>query len=312
VNRWTAETEIAMSRLTTWIGIGRNKFSDWRERYGRVNEHNAWVPRDHWLEDWEERAILDFRVAHPDEGYRCMTFMMLDADVVALSPSSVYRVLKKAGFLETWNRKPSKKGTGFHQPARPHEHWHIDIAYLNLGGTFYCLCTMIDGYSRYVVGWDIRASMTEADVEVIVQKTRERFPDARPRIISDNGPQFVSRDFAAFIRETQMTHVRTSPYYPQSNGKIERCFKTYRGAMRFVNPVTPGEAMAATSRILQHYNEERLHAAIGYVTPKDKLEGREGEIFAARDRKLEEARRRRAEARAAGRALAAAELVAIG
>lgn len=287
-----------MMRFTAWLGIRRGKFSDWRERYGRVNEHNARVPRDHWLEEREEQAIIDYRMEHPDVGYRCLTFMMLDADVVAVSPSSVYRVLKEARLLDTWNRKPSKKGTGFVQPLRPHEHWHIDITYLNLGGTFYYLFAILDGYSRYVVGWDIRAHMTEADVEVIVQKAREQFPGVTPRIISDNGPQFVSRDFAVFIRETQMTHVRTSPYYPQSNGKLERGFQTYKGALRFANPVTPEEAKAATARILKHYNEERLHSAIGYVTPKDKLEGRETKIFAARDRKLEEARARRSAARA--------------
>lgn len=291
-----------MTRFTTWIGMTRSKFYDWRERYGRANEHNAWVPRDHWLEDWEKRAIVGYRMEHPDEGYRSMTFMMLDDDVVAVSPSSVYRVLRQVGLLEKWNRTSSRKGTGFVQPTRLHEHWHMDIAHLNLGGTFYYLCAIIDGYSRYVVGWDIRARMTEGDVELILQKARERFPGVTPRIVSDNGPQFVSKDFKAFIRETQMTHVRTSPYYPQSNGKMERCFKTYRGALRFANPVTAEEAKIATAGILKHYNDERLHSAIGYITPKDKLEGREAAIFAARDRKLEAARDRRAAARARLRA----------
>lgn len=147
-----------MTHITTWIGIRRGKFSDWRERYGRVNEHNAWVPRDHWLEDWEKQAIRGYWKEHADVGYRSLTFMMLDADVVAASPSSVYRVLSEAGILDRWNRTPSKKGTGFVHPARPHEHWHIDITYLNLGGTFYYLCAILDGYSRYVVGWDIRPS----------------------------------------------------------------------------------------------------------------------------------------------------------
>ena len=81
---------------------------------------------------------------------------------------------------------------------------------------------MLDGASRYLVAWAIRESMTEADVEVILQRAKERFPEARPRIISDNGPQFIAKDFKEFIRISGMTHVRTSPYYPQSNGKMER------------------------------------------------------------------------------------------
>jgi len=52
------------------------------------------------------------------------------ADIVAVSPSSVYRVLTNAGLLNRWNRKESKKGTGFVQPLEAHEHWHIDISYI--------------------------------------------------------------------------------------------------------------------------------------------------------------------------------------
>ena len=121
--------------------LGTSKFHDWKDRYGKVNEHNGQVPRDWWLEDWEKQAILDFHDRHPLEGYRRLTFMMLDDDVVAVSPSSAYRVLKNAGRLDRSWAAPSKKGTGFVQPLRPHEHWHVDISYINVGGTFYFLFT---------------------------------------------------------------------------------------------------------------------------------------------------------------------------
>ena len=187
------------------------------------------VPRDCWLEDWEKQAILDFHAEYPLEGYRRLTFMMLDADVVAVSPSSVYRVLKDAGLMQRHNSKPSLKGKGFEQPLRPHEHWHVDVSYLNIAGTFFYLCSLLDGCSRFIVHWEIRETMTEADVETILQRARERYPDARPRIISDNGPQFIAKDFKEFIRLCGMTHVRTSPYYPQSNGKIERWHRIAQG-----------------------------------------------------------------------------------
>jgi transposase InsO family protein len=104
---------------------------------------------------WEKKAICDFAVGHPLEGYRRLTFMMLDQDVVAVAPSSVYRVLKANGLLQRWNRTPSKKGTGFQQPTAPHEHWHIDIAYIYICGTFYYLCSVLDGASRFIVHWEI-------------------------------------------------------------------------------------------------------------------------------------------------------------
>jgi putative transposase len=156
-------------RFLAWLGVAASKFHDWRARYGLVNEHNALVPRDWWLEPWEKTAILEFHAGHPLEGYRRLTFMMLDADVVAVSPSSVYRVLRDAGLIKAHNSKPSLKGKGFVQPLRPHEHWHVDISYINVAGTFFYLCSLLDGCSRFIVHWEIRESMTEAEVETILE-----------------------------------------------------------------------------------------------------------------------------------------------
>jgi putative transposase len=294
VREWSDKTEIAAERFVGWIGISRGKYYDWRKRYGKANEHNALIPRDHWLTAEEREAIIAFHERFPLEGYRRLTFMMIDQDVVAVSPSSVYRVLAGAGLLDRWNVKPSKKGTGCVQPLRAHEHWHIDVAYLNLGGTFYYLCSVLDGASRAIVHWEIREAMTEADVECILQRAREAYPDEKPRIISDNGPQFVAKDFKEFIRLTGMTHVRTSPYYPQSNGKIERWHKTLKGdAIRPGQPDSLDQAQSLVARFVEHYNTARLHSAIGYITPFDFMAGRSAEIWAARDAKLEAAREAR-------------------
>lgn len=303
VTAFAAKTELSVIKLVAWLGLAKGKFYSWKDRYGRVNEHNASVPRDHWIEDWERDAIIEFHGMYPLEGYRRLAFMMLDMTKVAVSPSTTYRVLRRANLLDRWNPKPSKKGTGFVQPLAPHKHWHIDVAYLNIAGTFYYLCSILDGYSRSIVHWEIRESMTEDDVEVILQRAREKYPFALPRIISDNGPQFISRDFKAFIREAGMTHVRTAPYYPQSNGKIERWHKTLKTTtIRPKAPETLEEAICVVTEFVEHYNNVRLHSALGYVTPADKLAGREKAIFVERDRKLEAARDRRQERRREARA----------
>jgi len=294
VRYWSDRTELKAEKMVNWIGITRSKYYDWRCRYGKVNEHNAWIPRDFWLADWEKQAIVDYYHGHPLEGYRRLTYMMMDADIVAVSPSSVYRVLTKAGLLKRCNRKTSKKGDGFVQPLKPHEHWHIDISYINICGTFYYLCSILDGFSRYIVHWEIRESMTEADVEIILQRAREKFPDAEPRIISDNGPQFIAKDFKEFIRISGMTHVKTSPYYPQSNGKLERYHRTIKGTCIRVNtPLSLSDAQRLVTDFVDHYNNKRLHSAIGYITPKDKLEGRAETILAQREDKLASAREAR-------------------
>jgi transposase InsO family protein len=295
VRRWSNRTQLPAKRLVQWIGLAMSKYYDWAKRYGQVNEHHRLVPRDHWLETWEREAILAFHAQHPLEGYRRLTYMLVDADLVAASPATVYRVLKQAGCFARWNRSESLKGQGFQQPLAPHDHWHIDISYVNVCGTFYYLVSVLDGCSRYIVHWELRESMKEADVEIVLQRAREAFPAATPRIISDNGPQFVARDFKEFIRISGMTHVRTSPYYPQSNGKVERWHGTLkRDCLRPRVPLRVEEARLLVAQFVQHYNHTRLHSALGYVTPADRLAGRQQSIFAARDQKLAAARERRA------------------
>lgn len=298
VTEMSSKTDISISSIVDWLRLGRSKYYDWQKRYGKVNEHNGWIPRDFWLEDWEKEAIVDYFIKHPLEGYRRLTYMMMDENIVAVSPASVYRVLKCGGLMELRNVKPSSKGKGFKQPLVAHQHWHTDVTYLNLGGTFYYMCSVLDGFSRYIVHWEIRESMKEKDVEIIFQRAIEKFPDVSPRIISDNGPQFVAKDFKEFIRIKGMTHVRTSLYYPQSNGKQERMQGLIKQeCIRPKCPKSLEQARKIVGEYVEHYNNKRLHSAIGYVTPKDMLEGKQKKILAERDQKLQSARMKRKQKR---------------
>lgn len=305
IGYWTGRAELPAKQFLSWLALGPSKFHTWKQRYGTAHEHNGKIPRDFWLEDWERAAILEYHDRHPLEGYRRLCFMMLDDDVVAVSPATVYRVLKAAGRLDRRTFSPSKKGAGFVQPDKPHQHWHVDVSYINIDGTFYYLTSVLDGASRFIVHWELRESMTEQEVEVILQKAVEEHPEVQPRVITDNGPQFIARDFKQFIRLIGATHVRTSPYYPQSNGKIERWHGSLkRECIRPACPATVEEARRRVAAFVAHYNHVRLHSAIGYITPADKLAGLEQVIFAERDRKLEEARQQRQLARHALREVA--------
>lgn len=292
------QTERALSWLLSKASLGKSRYYDWRKRYGKANEHNGKVPRDTWLTPEEMEAIVTWFKEHPFDGYRRCCYVMMDADVVAVSPASVYRVLSKAGLLNNRKLRPSKKGSGFVQPLKAHDHWHIDIAYVNCGGTFYYLCSVLDGFSRMIVHYELKEQMKEADVELILQRAKEKYPDARPRVISDNGPQFIARDFKEYIRLAGMTHVRTSPFYPQSNGKLERFHKSIKSeCIRPKCAQTREEAQRNIEQYVEYYNDERLHSAIGYVTPKQMLEGRQKSIFKQREKKLEIAREERRQKR---------------
>jgi len=129
------------------------------------------------------------------------------------------------------------------------------------------------------VEWDLRESVTEAQIEILLQRAREKFPDARPRIISGNGPQFIAKDFKEFIRISGMTHVRTTPYYPQSNGKIERWNKSIKTqGIRPGVPLSLAEGRSVTGQYIAYYNDKRLHSSIEYRGQKDMLEGRRSQI----------------------------------
>lgn len=295
VEEGACRTGLPVKHLLKWLGLSGGKYHAWKARRGAPNRHNGAQPRHFWLLGWEREAIIAFAVGHPQEGYRRLSYMMLDADVVAVSPSSVYRVLQEAGLLGRHIPAASTKGNGFAAPAGPHAHWHIDVSYINLAGTFYYLCAVLDGYSRSIVHWEIRERMQEPDVEIILQRARERFPGAQPRIISDNGPQFIAKDFKEYIRLMGMTHVRTSPFYPQSNGKLERWHQSLkRECIRPNSPVCLNDARRLVEKYVTEYNEVRLHSAIGYIAPKHKLLGQAEAIFAQRQAKLTAAAAKRA------------------
>jgi len=188
-------------------------------------------------------------------------------------------------------RKNKGNGLGYTQSVGPQKEWYIDISYVNVLGTFMFLVDIIDGHSRYVVYHELRASMEEKDIELVVQKALDKFPDRKPRIISDHGSQFIAKDFKKFIRYAGLVHTFTSVGYPQSNGKIERLFRPLKtDCIRRQSFLSPDDARNQISEYICYYNKKRLHSAIGYVTPFDKLIGRDREILAAREQKLARAR----------------------
>ncbi|MCZ2142223.1 MAG: IS3 family transposase [Ignavibacteriales bacterium] len=266
-------TDYTIKSLLTLIGISTAKFYDWRKRSGTGNRHNGKIPKGGYLLNWERKAIIDYAREHPGEGYRRLTYLMLDADVVAVSPSTTYRVLKSAGLLNRWNTvKSSKKGTGFVQPTGIHQHWHTDIKYVNFKGSFLFLISVIDGYSRYIVHHELRTNMQEIDVQITLQRALEKCEGYRPRIISDNGSQFVSKDFAAFLRFAGLEHIRTSVSYPQANGKIERYHRTIRReCFARTSMIDLDDAREQVGKFIDYYNTERLHSSLFFLTPEDFL-----------------------------------------
>lgn len=299
VARISALTGLPGRILLQTLKLSAPKFSAWRKVYGQPRQRRT-TPCRHWILPEEKAAVVEFKRAHMTVGYRALTWMMIDADIVFLSPSTVLRILAENSLNSRWTSPPGEpRRAGFTQPQAAHEQWHTDIAYVNMRGTFVFLISVIDGYSRAVLAWDIRERMETFDVSMVVTAAHERWiagTDLRPRLISDNGSQFLSGEFKDFLREQGIRHSRTAVGHPQSNGKIERFHKTAKQEhLRQAPAVSLEEMRSQFGEWIEQFNNVRLHSAIGYVAPYDALFGRRDAIIADRQEKLLAAKRRRQE-----------------
>lgn len=293
-----ADSQLSLSKVIRMTGISRNKYYDWQRRLGKGNNHNGQAPKSHWLTPQERQAIIDYARSYISsnsyyikDGYRRIAYCGLDENVFAVSPTSVYRVLSKTGLLNKWKGvRRSGKGSGYRQPAAPHQQWHTDIKYINFQGTFLFFISVMDGYSRYILHHELRKTMTEFDVQITLQRAHEKYPDAKPKVISDNGSQYISKDFQLFLREVGFQHIKTSPFYPQSNGKIERFHRSLEDeCVRTNSMINLDDARRQIAKYIEHYNNRRLHSALFYLRPIDFIEGNIDELLRARQEKLDKA-----------------------
>lgn len=243
--------------------------------------------------DVEVQAIVDYRKLHMDVGYRKLTWMMVDENICFLSESSVYQILSDRDLLSPWlNNQLDPAGKEYkNKPKYPHHHWHTDIAYIKIGNIFYFLIMLLDGYSRFLLDWELMPDMLGSSVEMFVQKGKEKYPWAHPMLIHDNGGQFISKDFKELVSRINITSVHTRRNHPQTNGKIERMNGTVKNeALRPNSPSSYQEACEILNQYAYTYNYQRLHAGINYLRPADMLFGRGNKILNEREIKIKYAR----------------------
>jgi putative transposase len=188
----------------------------------------------------------------------------------------------------------TSKGKGFKQPLKPHKNWHTDISYVKIQHRFYFFICVLDGYSRFIVHWDLGENMKENDVAIDQQTALEKISGVHPRYITDNGKQFTGKESQYFIALHGLTHVRTSPYYPQSNGKVERFHGTIKKErIRKKALLDQGHAKIIIGAYIAFYNNQQLHSANAYILPDDQLAGRDNKIHEERRKKIHAARLKR-------------------
>lgn len=302
VRRMHQECGASICQLCSYIEITPQRFADWQKRVGTENRHNCRIPRKNQVLPEERRQIVSFYQEHREDGYRRCAYMMMDQNLVAVSPSTFYNVLREADALRKFPGYANpNRGKGFHQPLKAHDHWHIDFTYIHVGDTLCFLVTVIDGWSRCILASYLSEKIDSASAQIAIEMAHEKYPEARPRIISDNGKQFTGKEFVTLLGIHGFTYARTSPYYPQSNGKIERWHKSLKlECVRCKAMATFEHAAEIIAAYVAHYNFVRLHSAIGFIAPMSMLNGERNKIFEERKRKLEEAQLRRNAAKIEG------------
>lgn len=293
VERAAARTGWTARRVLKHLGLSKGRYYEWLRRASadRLADRSTATASSGGILAEEKREVIRYALAHPKDGYRRLAWQMVDEDVAYVSPSSVYRILNDADLLYRWKRS---RGVGEPppRPVRPHERWHTDIMYLRVEGTWYFLVTVLDAYSRYVVHWELLTSMRAADVRLVLQQALEQ-TGAKPQVVSDNGAQFTAGEFKDLVKRFELEHIRIRTYHPESNGTVERFHRSTREALASDDLDNLSTARELIGRWVDHYNDHRLHAGIGYLPPAEYYRGDPERRFAERQAKLERGRRER-------------------
>jgi transposase InsO family protein len=293
VTRTRERTGWTVRRILHRLGLARSTYRTWVARAARqaLADRSPVAPALDAILPAEVTAVLDYALAHPKDGYRRLTWQMVDADVAHLSPSAVYRLLRDADLLYRWKRA-GHAGARPAPPTRVHERWHTDLMYLRVGDGWFFLVTVLDAYSRYVVHWELLATMAAADVRYVIQHALEA-TGARPKLVTDNGGQFTAGEFKDLVRRFAIEHIRIRTYHPESNGLVERFHRSTREALGDGALGTFARAQTVVGEWVRAYNETRLHAGLGYLPPAEYYRGDPAARRRERQTKLEHARAER-------------------
>lgn len=241
----------------------------------------------------ERTSICEFALRYPKIGYRKLTWMMVDAQVACVGESTVYRVLSDADLLSRWKRSVAASGEYNFRPTAPNQQWHTDVMYVWVAARFYFLLNFVDAYSRYSVHHKLLMSLDGKSVATELTAALEAVGDAKPRVVHDHGSEFVNRDVAAVIKTHNLIDIKTKPRHPESNGIVER----FNGTVRDESDNDYGnnylQAEAIIGKLMHQYNEERLHAALGYMTPVTWHRGQPDQVRDERARRIAAARAHR-------------------
>jgi putative transposase len=215
-----------------------------------------------------------------------------DSKSYFVSEASVYRLLKEHDLIARPAYIVMKAADEFKdKTTAPNQLWQTDFTYLKVSGWgWFYLSTILDDFSRYIIAWKLCATMKVGDVTATLDLALQASGldrakvVHRPRLLSDNGPSYISADLAEWLDKRNMGHVRGAPCHPQTQGKIERWHQTLKNRILLENYYLPGDLEAKIDTFVDHYNHRRYHESLSNLTPADVYFGRTQTILLERER----------------------------
>jgi putative transposase len=296
-----------VKRTLSVLGIAASSYYRWRQEAKgsqQVPPESVRPVQAYEATDEEKQKVREYALKYPGIRHRELSWRMVDEDVVYLSQSTVYRILKEQNLVSPWRRRKKRTREEEEKATRPNERWATDLMYVEVSGRKYYQLNFIDEYSRYIVHHELLTNMEGGTVSLeaqcaIEQLLRERGGEiseaGMPEIRSDNGSCYISRDFRTVLDEHGLNHNKIQPHCPEENGIMERANRTLREALEGEELMDLYQARDVMKRIIDWYNQERLHRALGYLRPIDYYRGNPQAMHEARRQKMAQARHARRE-----------------
>ena len=290
-------SNLPVKRTLEELYVPRSSFYRWYRAYA-LQGYEGLTPkpsqrRRFWnrIPDEERERVVAVAIEKPELSPRQLAWHITDTEGWFISESSVYRILKSYDLVTSPNYIVISAADEFHhKPRRVHELWQTDFTWLKVTGWgWYFLSTILDDYSRYIIAWRLSTTMSAGDVKQTLDRALERTGVTqvrvryRPRLLSDNGPAYVSKELQEYLTEKDISHTRGQPYHPQTQGKIERYHRTLKNLVTLQNYYAPWELEQEISRFVRWYNTERYHESLENLTPEDVYRGLDREILTARE-----------------------------
>jgi len=305
--RTVEESELSAKRTLEELDVNRSSFYEWYRRYSLEGYDGLATRKPYAQRFWnkipemEKKQIVSIALEHPERSPRELSHFITDTEGYFISESSVYRIVKAYDLITSPNFIVMTASDKFSHPTtRVNELWQTDFTYFKITGWgWYYLGTILDDYSRYIIAWKLYTTMASEDVEDLIEDAAAKIGiehiavKHRPRLLSDNGPCYVSEELKLYLESKGMAQTHGAPYHPMTQGKIERYHRSMKNQVNLVKYYFPWELEEEIARFVDYYNNDRYHESLDNVTPADVYYGRREEILTRREKIKRRTLRRR-------------------